>query len=107
VSIGGDEKTTSVLVVTRLSLPAPWPNVCESRCQTSSYFRAAHWVDGKARLDPEDYLVLEENYTLGRIYKQGSGYAWIIYSTLMSGFAQTLGQAKEQLEASYLRGDHV
>ena len=69
--------------------------------------RAAHWVDGKISLEPEDYLVLEDGYTLGRIYRQGSGYAWIIYATLMSGFAQTLEQAKEQLKASYLRGDHV
>ena len=69
--------------------------------------RAAHWVDGKFSFEPEDYLVLEDDYTLGRVYKQGGGYVWIIYPTLMSGFAQTLEQAKEQLETSYLRGDHV
>lgn len=69
--------------------------------------RAAHWVDGKFSLEPEDYLVIEDSYTLGRIYKQGSGYAWIIYPSLLTGFAQTLEQAKEQLEAGYLSGDHV
>jgi hypothetical protein len=69
--------------------------------------RAAHWVDGKFAFEPEDYLVFEDDYTLGRIYKQGGAYAWTIYPTLMSGFAQTLEQAKEDLTASYLRGDHV
>jgi len=69
--------------------------------------RAAHLVDGKISLEPEDYLVFEDDYTLGRIYKAGSGYAWIIYPALMTGFAETLEQAKEQLTASFLRGDHV
>ena len=69
--------------------------------------RAAHLVDGKIRTEPEDYLVMEDDYTLGRIYKADDGYAWIIYPTLMSGFAQTLEQAKEQLTASNLKGDHV
>lgn len=74
---------------------------------TLVYQRAAHWVDGKLSLEPEDYLVLEDSYTLGRIYKQGSVYAWIIYPALLTGFAETLEQAKEQLEAGYARGDHV